>query len=40
MLETIFRGIFDTELTATITLREFLLCVGVSFHWPSAYSCA
>ena len=30
MLETIFRGIFDTELTATITLREFLLCVGVS----------
>ena len=30
MLETIFRGIFDTEQTATITLREFLLCVGVS----------
>ena len=30
MPESLFRGIFDTELTATITPGEFLLCVGVS----------
>lgn len=30
MPESLFRGIFDTELIATITPGEFLLCVGVS----------
>lgn len=30
MLKMIFNGIFDTELTSTIALEEFLLCVGVS----------
>ena len=30
MLETIFRGVFDTQLTNTITPEQFLLCVGSS----------
>lgn len=30
MLDTFFRGLFDTALTDTITPGEFLLCVGVS----------
>lgn len=30
MLDTLFRGIFDTELTAVIALEQFLLCVGAS----------
>ncbi|MBO5269684.1 MAG: DUF4956 domain-containing protein [Clostridia bacterium] len=30
MLDTIFRGIFDTDLTAVISVRDFLLCLGVS----------
>ncbi len=30
-METIFRGIFDTELTAVISVSNFLLCMGVSF---------
>lgn len=28
MLETIFRGIFDTDTTAVITVSDFLLCIG------------
>ena len=30
MLDNIFKGIFDTELTTVIPVRDFLLCVGVS----------
>ena len=30
MLDTIFRGVFDTELTTVIAPADFLLCVGVS----------
>lgn len=30
MLNTIFRGIFDAQSAAVITVWEFLLCVGVS----------
>ena len=30
MLEKIFDGIFDTELTTVISVSDFLLCVGVS----------
>lgn len=30
MLDTIFRGMFDTELTTVIAPADFLLCVGVS----------
>lgn len=28
MLETVFRGLFDTDMTAVITVRDFLLCMG------------
>ena len=28
MLAEIFRGIFDTDMTNTITVYEFLICVG------------
>lgn len=28
MLETLFRGVFDTDMTATIAVEDFLLCVG------------
>ena len=30
MLETLFEGVFDTDLTAVITVTDFLLCLGVS----------
>lgn len=30
MLDTIFRGLFDSSLESTITLPSFLLCLGVS----------
>ncbi len=29
-METLFRGIFDTELTAVISVSDFLLCIAVS----------
>ncbi len=30
MLETLFRGLFDTALTQVISVRDFLLCLGFS----------
>ena len=30
MLDTIFRGIFDTDMTKVIAVEDFLLCVGCS----------
>ena len=30
MHESIFRGLFDTDMTAVITVTDFLACVGVS----------
>ena len=30
MPETIFRGLFDTDLTAVISVTDFLLCLGCS----------
>ncbi|MCM1056622.1 MAG: DUF4956 domain-containing protein [Firmicutes bacterium] len=30
MLNTIFKGIFDTQFTVVISVPEFLLCIGVS----------
>ena len=30
MLESCFRGLFDSELTAVISVTDFLLCVGTS----------
>ncbi|MGM9662307.1 MAG: DUF4956 domain-containing protein [Oscillospiraceae bacterium] len=30
MLDSVFKGVFDTELTAVIAPTDFLLCVGVS----------
>lgn len=30
MLNTLFRGIFDTNTTSTIAVSNFLLCIGVS----------
>ncbi len=30
MLDSIFRGLFDTDMTAVITVTDFLLCVGCS----------
>ena len=30
MLETIFKGLFDSELTTVISVPHFLLCIGVS----------
>ena len=30
MLDSLFRGVFDTELTVVISPADFLLCVGVS----------
>jgi len=29
-MKELFKGIFDTELTQTIDVRDFLLCIGVS----------
>ena len=30
MFDTLFRGIFDTEMTSVISVSDFLLCVGCS----------
>lgn len=30
MLDTLFKGIFDSELTSVITVTDFLLCIGCS----------
>ncbi len=30
MLDTIFKGLFDTDLTVVISVTDFLICVGVS----------
>ena len=30
MLEKLFRGLFDTDLTATVSVADFLLCLGIS----------
>lgn len=30
MFETLFKGVFDTDLTAVITVTDFMLCLGVS----------
>lgn len=30
MLDNLFRGLFDTDMTAVITVWEFVLCVGAS----------
>lgn len=30
MLDSIFRGLFDTDMTAVISVGDFLLCIGVS----------
>ena len=30
MLEILFKGLFDTDLTAVISVTDFLLCLGVS----------
>lgn len=30
MLETLFKGVFDTDLTTVVTPGKFLLCLGVS----------
>lgn len=30
MLDTIFKGIFDTDITSVISLNTFLLCIGFS----------
>lgn len=29
-METLFKGLFDTELTSVISVPDFLLCIGVS----------
>lgn len=29
-METLFKGIFDTELTTVISVPDFLLCIGIS----------
>jgi len=29
-METLFKGIFDTELTSVISVPDFLLCIGIS----------
>ena len=30
MLENLFQGLFDTDLTAVISVTDFLLCLGCS----------
>lgn len=30
MLDTLFSGLFDTDMTSVITVSDFLLCVGCS----------
>lgn len=31
MLNDLFRGLFDTEMTTVITVRDFLICIGAAF---------
>ena len=31
MLDNVFKGLFDTDLTTVISVTDFLLCLGVSF---------
>lgn len=48
MLNTIFRGIFDTDMTSVIALTDFLICVGSalligmilagSYMWKTRYT--
>lgn len=48
MLDTMFRGVFDTEMTNVISLSDFMLCVGAalligailagSYMWGSRYT--
>ena len=30
MLENLFKGLFDSELTAVISVSDFMLCLGFS----------
>lgn len=30
MIENLFKGLFDTDLTRVISVTDFLLCLGVS----------
>ena len=30
MLENLFRGLFDSDLTSVISVTDFLLCLGFS----------
>lgn len=30
MIETLFKGVFDSELTSVISVSDFLLCIGIS----------
>ena len=30
MLETLFKGIFDSSTTSVISVQNFLICVGLS----------
>ena len=30
MFENLFKGLFDTSLTNVISIKDFLLCVGIS----------
>ena len=30
MLDTVFRGLFDSDLTSVISITDFILCMGVS----------
>ena len=30
MIENIFRGLFDTDMTSVISVSDFLLCIGIS----------
>lgn len=40
MLETLFKGIFDTELTSVISVTDFLLCIGFSLVLGFLMACA
>ncbi len=40
MLEKIFKGLFDTELTSVICVTDFLLCVGFSLVLGLLMACA
>lgn len=40
MLETLFKGIFDTELTSVISVTDFLLCIGFSLVLGLLMACA